>query len=120
MIKCFHNETNYKFLSAPVRLNHFQLAIVSISSMDHTKAITVLDETYSLHMNKTDNIEEKLLLVCLNLFTNSSRITFNTNNPVSRQTEITSIHNYSDESKRPRKALASLRPEKTSTSQRLE
>lgn len=120
MIKWFHNETNYKFLSAPVHLNHFQLAIVSISSMDHTKAITVLHETYRLHMNKTDNIEENLLLFCLHLFTNSSRIAFNINNPISRHTEITSIHNYSGESKRPQKALASLRPETTSTSHRLE
>lgn len=54
MIKYFHNETSYKFLSAPIQLNQCQLAISSIGTMAHTKAITVLDETYSLHMNKTD------------------------------------------------------------------
>lgn len=52
----------------------------------------MLDKTYSLHMNKTDDtIEDKLLLVCLKLFTNSFRTLFNINNPLSRHTEIT-IH----------------------------
>lgn len=71
MLKCFYNETNYKFLSQPIHLNHFQLAIFSVSSMDHTKAIRVFDESYNLHTNNTDNTEEKLLLISLDLFTNS-------------------------------------------------
>lgn len=57
--------------------------------MAHMKAIIVLAETYSLHMNKSDNVEDKLLLVCLKLFTNSFRTLFNINNPISRHSKIT-------------------------------
>jgi len=82
VIKYFHNETSYKFLSAPIHLNEYQLGIMLMATTAHTKSITVLGETYSLHTNKTDNTEDKLL-ACLKLFTNWFGTLFNVNNPIS-------------------------------------